>query len=57
MHKLKEQNSDIEYLTNWTWMMREIINKQETIKELTDMRKYFVSSKNRKGKQNKIEKL
>lgn len=27
------------------------------IKEPTDIRKYFVSSKNRKGKQNKIEKI
>ena len=50
IHKLKEENSDIEYLTNWTWIMREIINKQEMIKEPTDIRKYFVSSKNRKGK-------
>ena len=47
-HELKEENSDIEYLINQTQMMREIINKQETIEEPINIRKYFVCSKNRK---------
>ena len=45
IHKLKEHSSYIEYLKNWVWTLRNIINKQKEIKDSIDIRKYFTMSK------------
>jgi len=44
-HESKEYSSDIEYLKNWVWTLRDIINKQKEIKDSIDIRKYFATYK------------
>ena len=46
VHKLRQGSNNIEYIKNWNWTMSKIIKKQEMIKELEDIRKFFPSSEN-----------
>ena len=49
-YELKENSTDIKDLKLWIWIIKKLINKQETNKEPKDIRKYFVSANNRKRK-------
>ena len=49
-HLLKENTKDIEYLKQWIWTIREIMNKQRSITEVMDIRRYFVTSSEIKNK-------
>ena len=46
VHALKNTR-DIKYLRNWVWTIREIMQKPETTKEVSDTWKYFTSSINK----------
>ena len=45
-----KNTKDIEYLRNWVWTMKEIVQKQKTIKGVSDIRKYFTSDSNKNQK-------